>query len=620
MSPSNEQYQQKYNELLEMSPQGIFEVDSRGRIVLANKKFCSQIGMSKDEIVGKHVQTFTDDKTFREILKLIKTSREEHKLIIPIYTSHNNSFFAQIIWKKRESESGEELSTLCFVEDVTNQKNLETIQDLIMDSLSTGLWEHDFETGTAIWSKGTYLLYGLSPDDPREVTQIWGTMTSQKESSRVGKFLRDALKRPGTKVETTCEVTLNDGSLKHIAIRGESVQPQHGRECTKVRGISFDITELKEAHLRLNLTLESLKIGLWEYSPRQNKIIWSPKQYKIFGTDPQSFDGRIESFNEFVFPADRELVSKAVDEAIHTEKELNIKFRILHPTEGLRYIRGRAIVEYSHTQEVIRMIGINWDVTEEVLRENELEEQRKVALNQARLATIGEMSAGIAHEINNPLAIILGNAERIVDHLNHEKRNSEIFDHCQKIINTTDRIHKIVKGLRAISRTVTYETPQEVELVSLQSVLEDSLVLVGERLRSNSIELRTKGFNKDIFIECRPTEICQVFINLLNNSIDAIKDKPAPWIELDLFIRQDEVNLHFTDCGRGIETEIADRIMSPFFTTKSSDEGTGLGLSISESILKAHSGSIQLDTHHPTTRFTVVLPLTSKGDCTTGND
>lgn len=114
----------------------------------------------------------------------------------------------------------------------------------------------------------------------------------------------------------------------------------------------------------------------------------------------------------------------------------------------------------------------------------------------------------------------------------------------------------------------------------------------------------------DIITLCRPTEIAQVLLNLLNNAHDAIQDLPDKWITIEYKVRDGEVDIVVTDSGRGIPRSLQDRLFQPFFTTKPSGTGTGLGLSISSQIVKSHGGSIRLDTECENTRFIVSLPTT----------
>ena len=129
-----------------------------------------------------------------------------------------------------------------------------------------------------------------------------------------------------------------------------------------------------------------------------------------------------------------------------------------------------------------------------------------------------------------------------------------------------------------------------------------------ERLRQNSVELRVPPVEKSLRIDCRPTEISQVLLNLLNNAVDAVQPLAEKWVELKVRNAGNEIEISVTDSGAGIPEKIRDKMGQPFFTTKVVGHGTGLGLSISKGIVEAHGGRLSLDAECEHTRFVVMLP------------
>lgn len=235
-------------------------------------------------------------------------------------------------------------------------------------------------------------------------------------------------------------------------------------------------------------------------------------------------------------------------------------------------------------------------------RTKELEISKIQLINSSKMASLGEMASGMAHEINNPLAIIQGKVKVISMMLEDLQINHpSVFTEIHKIKLTTDRIDKIVKGLRNFSRA-SYNDP--FEPVSVQKLLDETLDLCSEKFKAHGITLHIHDV-PDVNIMCRPSQISQVFINLLNNSNDAIEDLKEKWIDIDFKVENGKVCIFFTDSGPGIPEDIANRIMEPFFTTKEVRKGTGLGLSIAKSIIETHHGSLWLDHSHPHTRFVI---------------
>jgi signal transduction histidine kinase/integral membrane sensor domain MASE1 len=235
-------------------------------------------------------------------------------------------------------------------------------------------------------------------------------------------------------------------------------------------------------------------------------------------------------------------------------------------------------------------------------RTRELEISKVQLINSSKMASLGEMASGMAHEINNPLAIIQGKV-KVISMMLEDLQISQpgIFTEIHKIKLTTDRIDKIVKGLRNFSRASNNDP---FEPVPLQKLLDETLDLCSEKFKAHGIDLKIKTIPQ-VSIMCRPSQISQVFINLLNNSSDAIEELKEKWIEIDFKLENNKVCIFFTDSGTGISEEIATRIMEPFFTTKEVRKGTGLGLSIAKSIVETHHGSLSLDHQHPHTRFVI---------------
>ena len=208
------------------------------------------------------------------------------------------------------------------------------------------------------------------------------------------------------------------------------------------------------------------------------------------------------------------------------------------------------------------------------------------------------MSAGIAHEINNPLAIIDGSANHLLKFANDpEKLNSKL----QNIKMAVVRISKIVSGLKKFSSSgekTVYANH------SISALLVDVLTLVEVKPgRENvAIKIETKN-NAQIF--CNSIEIEQVLINLISNAIDAVKSLPVKWVNVSTHDDGKSVVLRVTDSGAGIPANIREKIFNPFFTTKATGEGTGLGLSISKGILDEHKASISVLDSSPNTCFEI---------------
>jgi C4-dicarboxylate-specific signal transduction histidine kinase len=240
-------------------------------------------------------------------------------------------------------------------------------------------------------------------------------------------------------------------------------------------------------------------------------------------------------------------------------------------------------------------------------RTQQLTATQAMLVESGKLSALGEMAGGIAHEINNPLAVIYAKSSQLLDLLEDDPIDvPEIRKFIQSIYATTERITKIIRGLRSFSRNAANDPYDD---VTVKTLVEDTIALCAEKFRMQKIDLRfTVGGDPNQLLQCRSTEISQVLLNFLNNAHDAIFSENERWIEIQTHDRGPSLEIWVTDSGKGIPEETAQKIFQPFFTTKEIGKGTGLGLSISKGIIEMHGGTLHIDRKCENTRFVILLP------------
>lgn len=228
----------------------------------------------------------------------------------------------------------------------------------------------------------------------------------------------------------------------------------------------------------------------------------------------------------------------------------------------------------------------------------------------ARLASLGEMSGGLAHEINNPLAIILATNELIIRKLVQKRFDEgEMLANLKVIEINSTRIQKIVNGMFLISNS---HHGLKMHNVLVQDMIEETINLFcREKFRRNLIPLKME-FRTDKTITCQSSQISEVILNLMNNAFDAVMKLETKWVELEVWDDSDFLTIAITDSGSGIPGKTVEKMMQPFFTTKDVGAGTGLGLCISKGVVESHHGIFEYDSNHPNTRFLIKLPLHAK--------
>lgn len=265
-------------------------------------------------------------------------------------------------------------------------------------------------------------------------------------------------------------------------------------------------------------------------------------------------------------------------------------------------------------------LAVSLDISEKVALEEKLQHERIRSQNSAKLAALGEMSSGISHEINNPLAIIFVAVQRLEKLLQSEVMDREKLKlSVERISRMSERIATIVRGLQRFAKEGDSEP---LEKASIQQILKETLVLCESRFASRGVRLDYEFSNSPIFIQCRSVQISQALLNIFSNSLDAAQkghDGLDPWVRIILKDLGEEVSIIIQDSGAGFSEEGKIKAMQPFYTTKEPGHGTGLGLSVSKGIIEEHSGKLYFDFNQKFTTCVITLPKSFDVDLFSSN-
>lgn len=245
---------------------------------------------------------------------------------------------------------------------------------------------------------------------------------------------------------------------------------------------------------------------------------------------------------------------------------------------------------------------------EKAKSENMITHQQVKLVSSSKMAALGEMGGALAHEINNPLTIIHGNAV-LLEKLAERNMLSagEVLSAADRIKSTAMRITKIVKGLKAFARDGDQDPFKH---TPVREILDDALELCRERFKNHGVTLSVEPCDSTLMLNCRAVQIGQVLLNLLSNAFDAVEPAAEKWVKVSALKTESKtIEITIEDSGSGIAPELRDKVMQPFFTTKPVGKGTGLGLSIASGIAASHGGSLRLDEASQKTRFVLSLPL-----------
>ena len=387
--------------------------------------------------------------------------------------------------------------------------------------------------------------------------------------------------------------------------------------------VARDITRRKQAEMALHASEERFrlatragKVGVWDWDIVRNRISWSESLYGIHGVKPEAFDATLEGFGALIHPEDSRRVSEKIARSLDTGEPYEIEFRILRPDGNIMWILTDATVIRADGRPV-RMVGTTVDISEhkhleQALRQSEqtfrdhAKELEQQLIASGRLISLGEVTASMAHEFNNPLGIIIG----FIEDLLSAKRPSDPDFHSLQIIDEeAKRCKKIVQDLMEYSR------PKNAEMAptNIVNVIDRTLKMVENHLYKQKIEAVTTIDPSLPRIHADSQQLAQVLVNLFLNAIDAMPNGGKLTIAAQIATRDHTppaLVLSVADSGIGIEKDFLPKIFQPFYTAKKR-RGLGLGLPICERIVNNHGGSIEVKSRHGEgTTFTIYLPIT----------
>jgi signal transduction histidine kinase len=412
--------------------------------------------------------------------------------------------------------------------------------------------------------------------------------------------------------------------------------------------------ELKEAYDVLEKNKEQLttaqkiaRLGYWEWDMVSNRATWSDEVFRIYGQDLETFTPSYECVVNSMQRADRDIFLKAIEAAISNHQPLDMDYTITLPDGIERILHTRGKVFYNAEGKPVRMVGTVQDITRQKEVElalkkmqedlefevkkrttdlnkayfrlkKEVEERERTeqawremevrAFSQAKLASLGEVATGMAHEIYQPLSYIKVIYQSLLRDIEEGELDlQEVADDSLEALRQVGRIAVIIEHLRTFGRS----DAQIYSPCSPSAIVENALILMGEKMRLANIKLVREMEDDLPPILANNVQMEQVFINLFQNALDALQENGGGRVVLSMQRRGNDIVIRFADDGPGIPAECEERIFEPFFTTKEVGKGTGLGLSIIYGIIKEHRGSIRLETGTgPGAVFVFTLPAT----------
>ncbi|HNV26268.1 MAG TPA: PAS domain S-box protein [Nitrospira sp.] len=403
----------------------------------------------------------------------------------------------------------------------------------------------------------------------------------------------------GTVPEVEERIIRLDGAIVDVAVRSAQFRDQEG---TGILIVLRDMTmrnvgeqRLRESQERLQSLLGAMEDVVWSSTLDLSAIHYvSPSVAQIYGRPAEEFVDRPSLWLEVVHADDRTLVEQAVRD-LQTTGELDVEYRILRRDGDVRWVHDRGRIINDKAGHPARIDGITSDITERKRLEAQLRRTERVA-------ELGTVASGMAHEIGTPMNVILGRAEYLMERTKEESVKKGL----QTIISQVERITRVMNQLLAFAR----RRPVEHRALDLRQTIEDNLEIFQERLSHSNISVETSFAESCPLVHADADQMSQVLINLVMNAIHAMPEGGTLRATLAPMPDRGMVALTIADTGHGMPQEVIAKIFDPFFTTKEFGKGTGLGLTVVRGIIEEHGGTIQVSSEPGVgTIFSIGLPI-----------
>jgi len=387
---------------------------------------------------------------------------------------------------------------------------------------------------------------------------------------------------------------LSLGFLLVILPIGYGLSADVSRTAMLSRALQRREEELAASEQRMRLAADAGQLGLWAMD-HETGVIWAnPQALRMFAHPPDA-PVTMEDFLDRVHPEDRQAVTSAIRQVRERGGSYAVEYRIVLPGNEVRWIAARGRAVELHADRAAKLNGVIMDVTERKRLEADTAELRLELAHIARVTTLGELAASLSHELNQPLAAILSNAQAARRFLAMPAANlGEVRAILDDIVSDDKRASEVIQKLRALVQKGGRSEPVRVPVAE---IIQDSERLLHGELVNHRVRLEVSLEHALPPALVGRVEFQQVMLNLLLNAIDAMQDQPVErrTIKIHAGLHALRVRVSVRDAGPGIRADALESIFRPFFTTK--PQGMGMGLAICRSLIEGYGGALRAENH-----------------------
>jgi PAS domain S-box-containing protein len=477
----------------------------------------------------------------------------------------------------------------------------------------TGSFGWKVSTGEIIWSEETFRIFQYDRTMKPGVEQVLQRVHPEDAAlvrQTIGRAARD-----GKDFDFEHRLLMPDGSVKHVHVVAHALSDEP--DGVKFVGAVMDVTAVKRAEEALRRSESYLAeaqrlthTGSWAWRVAgRDALHLSEEWYRIYGFDPEEGLSAWEKRRQRMHPEDRAKWEGVIERAIAEKSDYEVEHRVLLPDGTVKYTQTVGHPVLNASGDVVQFVGTMMDVTERKRAEEERERLRHAHADLARVNRVtmmGELTASLAHEVNQPIAAAVTSANSCIHWLAGDVPNlDKARAAAMRIVKDGTRAAEIISRIRLLFQK---GTPQW-EVVDVNEVIAEMIVLLRGETTRYSIFVRTKLAADLPQIMGDRVQLQQVIMNLMLNSIDAMKvvDGTRELVIRSQRTENEQLQVSVSDTGVGLPPEQLDQIFDAFFTTK--PHGTGMGLRICRSIVEAHGGRLWAAHNSPRgANFCVSLP------------
>ena len=592
-----EQANRHWVEIFDAIPDFVVAHDQSGNVLRVNRSLADFIGVQPQQLIGLNMGALLalgGGPTSRACPFCRSTGAFTDEYLHPVLERTYLVSTSEV-----HAASSEGLQTIHVLKDITDRREAERRYRELFDNIQEGLFFCSPDGRFIEVNDALVRMLGhdsrdeLLHSDPKQVV----FPVAERHRDMFATLEREGMLRNREEV-----LRQKNGTPVHVLINAFAVKDAHGK-VLQYRGLMLDVSGLRAYQSELQRERDfSSKIlnntqSLILVADTAGLISYANRRWKVLGYEQQGILGR--PLESVIAPPKQDAFNEAYSAVLDGRQVDNLELQVLHADRRIGQFSVNLSPMRDEQGQVTSIVVVMSDVTDAASLQAKL-------MHAEKMAAVGQLVSGVAHEVNNPLTAILGFADLLME-------NPELPDSARKdlrvILQEAQRTKQIVQNLLSFAR----QMPPQRKPVQLNAILKRTIQLRAYDFHSRGVAV-TEHYQDDLpFVVGDSQQLQQVFLNILNNAYDAVREAAGgPRIEITTTRKSDFVEVSFRDNGHGIQQP--DRIFDPFFTTKQVGEGTGLGLSICYGIVKEHGGEILCSNNvgEAGAIFTVRLPAVTE--------